>query len=326
MIFQSFHFKDYVYSVYVACLLLRNRISISDIQKALPKIEKKSNLPLDPKKIKQALQRLFEKKFLIRHSDKTFSLVSQMTANIHNKEKFNIRFLNFYDSRFKISRWQLNHYKTHSEDASLKDFLFGELIAKTYFEVPTTYQTIKKDLLLSRYEINKINELKSKEYHLNHYNPKDTAFAKINQNFSCIGKKYYKDLHTTKLRITPHLKQKIVFIDQNVLDQWGDVMNHERKIEFVKKLAGIKSSGSLSVREIADRYPCFFNDRKRDWFLPRLSEKLIINGLKKNDRTRKKIVLQDRDMLWWKDRTDLEGYKHPYSFDAPLRSRFHLYK
>ena len=139
-------------------------------------------------------------------------------------------------------------------------------------------------------------------------------------------KKYKKDFYATKLKISPHVKDKMTYFDQNVLDRWGDVMNHSEKVVFIKELAGLKNNGSLSAREIATRYPAFFSKSKRDWFLPRLSEKLVINGLKKNDFTRKKVVRQDKDMLWWKDQKDLENYQHPFKYDAPLEHSFHVLK
>lgn len=323
LVFQKFGYRDYIFSVFVACIIARNKISELTIKKFIQKIEKKSAIPSNTK-IKNALRKLCEKKYLHRNKDGTYSTCAQVHANIRNIKKFGMKFLNFYDSRFKISRWQIEYYKANSKDKSIKDFLFGELLARTYFEVPTTYTTIKKDLNLTRYEVNKISDLQSTEYHLNHYNKKDTAFFNVNLNYSCIGKRYHKNFYATKLKLSPYVK-KISFIDQNILDRWGDVMNHKQKISFAKELVGIKNSGSLSDREIAARYPAFYSDQKREWFLPRLSEKLITNDIKRNTKTRKLIVRQDKDMLWWKD-TNLSNYTHPYKFNAPLNSRFHIHK
>lgn len=326
LVFQHYKFKDYIYPVYLACLKLRNSIDVQKIIKILPTIEKIENIPRVEKHIKKSIQRLLDKKYLIRHRNGELSIANQGQANIYNIQKFRIKFLNFYDSVILIKNWQIKFYKEKSKEDSIKNFLFGELLARTYFEVPTTHKKIEKDLLLTRYDVRKIKEIESKQYHINHFDSSDTAFFNINNNFSCIGNKFHKNFYATDFQISTYIKHKTFYIDENLVDEWDEVLNHSQKIELIKKEAGLKNNGSLSEREIATCYPAFFSKTKREYFLPMLSEKLVINGLKHNNFMRKKIIKHDIDMLWWKDKSDLINYQHPYTFNAPVVNLFHIQK
>ncbi|MEM4260970.1 MAG: hypothetical protein QXG00_07050 [Candidatus Woesearchaeota archaeon] len=269
IIFNKLKFSELTTTVYIACCKIRNNITISRVKAIVDLLEKRN---VSKKSIKRCLIKLCNKKFLTYGFDENEYFYYVANTTKINKLYKKLLVKNFYDSWFYIDEYTLKYFLYNSKEKNIHNFLCSELISRLWYMLPVTYDTIQKYTGITKNKVQKLRDLKSKEFKIK---TKNEYGRKVNV---IIGKIYYQDYNAVHTKINKFLKEKYYYNEKNELNE-----NNQLRKKKIPESCPTLSSSAFKARWLGARYAPWFSAFKTK-HIEKLAEKTTIISFKKNKK------------------------------------------